>query len=145
MADPHPDARAVRGVGPPRAWQRVLGYVAALLLMLEGVLHSVAGWPAVHRELSTAHVSAAFSEGLAVPWHLAGSALVMLGCMAGWCLLRSSEEWSVTRRLVGGIGVYLTAFAIVGAAAIKADPTFLMFGVPGIMLIASAAWASRSA
>jgi hypothetical protein len=67
----------------------VAGTLGGLLLVAEGAMHSLIGWPAVRRTLLGATTQPDVVQGLVVPWHLAG-----LG-MAGLALVRPDATFAL--------------------------------------------------
>jgi hypothetical protein len=114
----------------------ILGYVAVGVMILSGLVHSFVGWPAFTKVMRETNTPPDVVRGLAVPWHFTGAAMVTFGILAA-LLLRAPQ--SSVRSL--GLLIIAAAYLVFGAAGLlllKLDPTFLMFIVPGALLIVAA-------
>jgi len=109
------------------------GLLACLLMAASGLLHSAMGWPAVKRALSGADATTV--AGLAVPWHFAGGAMMAFAALAAYCLVGAVQANTSLLVPVRFIAIAYLLFGLVGLVLIKPDPTFLMFLIPGAMLL----------
>jgi hypothetical protein len=112
----------------------VLGIVAGLAMVLSGVAHSVLGWPALQQTLDTTNIPDDVRRGLAVPWHFAGMAMVLSGVLAVMTVLRMRGGAVTAWPAVVVAGAWML-FGLWGLIALKRDPTFLMFILPGALLL----------
>ena len=117
---------------------RALAIAAAVILLLSSGMHTLLGWPAVRANLADAHVPAELVVGLAMGWHFAGLAMLVLGILVLWLLAESRRRATnvVLPLLVIGAGYVL--FAIGCFAFIGWDPFLLTFFVPGALLSTAA-------
>jgi hypothetical protein len=118
-----------------RAW---LGLAAGGLLILSAAAHSLLGWPELSHELAKLAASADLTRALAIGWHFGGVAMVALGAVVvdgfAGALRRRAVDWRAVR-VVG-----LTYFAF-GAGALVATGGrlfFLIFLLPGLVILAAA-------
>lgn len=125
-------------------WQVVVGFVAAALQVVSGAVHSMLGWPAVTKEFAATNAPAALVQGLAVPWHFTGLSMVTFGVVVALTLQRALRKPGEPLTTVMVIGATYVVFGLVGMALTGGNATFLMFLVPGVMLVV-AAWRSRGA
>jgi hypothetical protein len=112
----------------------VLGILAGLAMALSGVAHSVLGWRALQQTLATTDIPADVRAGLAVPWHFAGMAMVLSGVLAIATVLRMRGGAMIAWPAVV-VGAAWILFGLWGLVAVKRDPTFLMFILPGALLL----------
>jgi hypothetical protein len=118
----------------PRA---ILGLAAAALLVLSSGAHSLLGWPVQRAALAEVHASADLVSGLAMGWHFAGAAILAFGIIAGWTFLRLLRGQPAWTRPVQVIGVVYFLFGIGALVASGFEPFFLIFVIPGAMLLAA--------
>jgi hypothetical protein len=122
---------------------RVLTIVAAVILILSSGAHSLLGWPAVRAKLADANVPAELVGGLAMGWHFAGLAMLVLGVVVLWLLAearRSAANVALPLQIIGGA---YELFAIGCFALLGWDPFLLTFLVPGTLLSVAAALMRR--
>jgi hypothetical protein len=115
----------------------VLGVLGGVLMILSGLVHSSIGWRELRKAFTKANVPNDLVVGLAVPWHFAGLAMVTFGALAILMLLRNRDDRAAMLVPLVIAGAYIV-FGAIGLAAIKVDPTFLMFLVPGALLLIAA-------
>lgn len=108
-----------------------LGYLAAAWIILSSAMHSILGWKELRASLEKAKVPADLSLGIEAGWHFAGVAMLCLGILA-IAALRARQR---TPLLVTGAGYVL--FGAWALAISGGDPFFLMFLVPGLLLLAA--------
>ncbi|MBI3789706.1 MAG: hypothetical protein HY275_02375 [Gemmatimonadetes bacterium] len=111
----------------------LVGFTAGGVMVASGLAHSVLGWPAVQAALRNADAPAV--AGLAVPWHFAGVAMVTLGALAVLCVLRAVRGEAALLMPVRVVAIAYLLFGAAGLVLIRPDPTFLLFLVPGAMLL----------
>ena len=117
--------------------------VAAAILVLSSGAHSLLGWPALRARLADANVPAELVSGLAMGWHFAGLAMLVLGILVLWLLAasrRGAVDIVLPLQIIGGAYELFTigCFAILGW-----DPFLLTFFVPGTLLSGAAALMRR--
>ena len=114
----------------------VVGMIAGAMMIVSGAIHSLLGWPALIKSFNAAGAPSALVQGLAVPWHFAGVSMITFGVIA-IALLDAARRRATPLLPVRLIAVAYLLFALAGLALIAADPTFLLFFVPGALLLAS--------
>jgi hypothetical protein len=122
---------------------RALAILAAVILVLSSATHSLLGWPALRARLADANVPAELVSGLAMGWHFAGLAMLVLGILVLWLLAaarRGVVDIVLPLQIIGGAYELFTigCFAILGW-----DPFLLTFFVPGTLLSGAAALMRR--
>ena len=113
---------------------RALAVIAAVILVLSSGAHSLLGWPALRARLAEANVPADLIGGLAMGWHFAGLAMLVLGMLVFWLLAtsrRSAVSVALPLQIIGGA---YELFAIGCFALLGWDPFLLTFLVPGTLL-----------
>jgi hypothetical protein len=124
---------------------RVLAIVAAVILVLSSGAHSLLGWPALRAKLAESNVSAELVSGLAMGWHFAGLAMLVLGILVFWLLGESGRNGASVVLPLQIIGGAYELFAIGCFALLGWDPFLLTFLVPGTLLSVAAALMRRPA
>jgi hypothetical protein len=119
-----------------------LGIVAGVLLLLSSAAHSFLGWAGLGKELVAAGVPPGLVFGVKVGWQFGGAcmlafAVIVLATFVG--RLRGCSTSAVPALV---IGVTELAFGIWALVASDFQPFFLVFIVPGILLL-SAGWGQR--
>jgi hypothetical protein len=122
---------------------RALAIVAAVILVLSSGAHSILGWPSLRARMAAANVPAELVGGLAMGWHFAGLAMLVLGVLVLWLLAqsrRSAVNVALPLQVIGGAYELFTigCFAFLGW-----DPFLLTFFVPGTLLSIAAALMRR--
>src|SRR5215210_8749447 len=97
--------------------RNLLVIAASVLLIASSGAHSLLGWPALRAKLDAASVPADLVQGLAMGWHFAGLAMLVLGIVTLW-LLRAERH---------GADVRLPLFVIGGA--------YELFGIGCLVLL----------
>jgi hypothetical protein len=116
-----------------------LAIAAALLLIGSSGAHSLLGWPALSSRLAAANVPADLAQGLAMGWHFAGLAMLVLGIVTLWLLRAERRDGANVRLPLFVIGGAYELFGVGCLAVVGWDPFLLTFIVPGAMLSAAAA------
>jgi hypothetical protein len=122
---------------------RALAMTAAVILILSSGAHSLLGWPSLRAKLAEANVQPALISGLAMGWHFAGIAMLVLGLLVLWLLAESRRRGAGVALPLGVIGGAYVLFAIGCATLIGWDPFLLTFLVPGALLSIAAALTRR--
>lgn len=114
-----------------------LGLFASGIMILLGAVHSLVGWREFRRTTGVSDLPPPVLQGLAVPWHFTGLSMVAFGCVAAYALYEARRGGgSLTPAVI--IGAAYVLFAVLCMALIKVDATFLMFLLPGALLLAAA-------
>jgi hypothetical protein len=113
----------------------VVGLIAGVILVLSSFAHSLLGWPQVRFRLDQAQAPADLITGLAIGWHFAGVAMLAFGVIV--ILLFTSLMKGRTVAILPAllIAVCYLAFGVWALVASNMDPFFLIFIIPGSMLL----------
>lgn len=122
---------------------RALAITAAVILLLSSGAHSIVGWASVRAKLAEANVPSELVVGLAMGWHFAGVAMLVLGILVLWLLAESRRSTTNVALPLQVIGGAYELFAIGCFAFIGWDPFLLTFFVPGTLLSIAAALMRR--
>lgn len=122
---------------------RALAIVAAAILVLSSGAHSLLGWPALRARLAEANVPADLVGGLAMGWHFAGIAMLVLGILVFWLLTAGSRGGGSVALPLQIIGGAYELFAVGSFAMLGWDQFLLTFLVPGTLLSVAAAGMRR--
>lgn len=120
------------------SFRAVVGMCAGLMLILSAGAHSLAGWPGLRAQLLSARVPADLIAGLGMGWHFGGASMLVFGVLMLALFigrLRGERIASWPAMLVGGMYV---AFAAVVTSQNGWDAFYLVFIVPGILLVLAA-------
>ena len=123
----------------------IIGMITGAVLVATGAIHSVFGWPAVSTSFRASGAPPELVQGLAVPWHFAGMAMITFGVIAIALFAAAARGGAVSLFPVRLIAVAYVLFGLAGIVLIKADATFLLFLVPGALLLAGAGLTDRAA
>lgn len=119
----------------PSRLSTIAGVLGGLFMLLSAPAHSLGGWSELQAELVGIHASPDLVLALRIGWHFAGLA------MAGFGLILLHHFVSRARGGVGTVvpvwtigGLYLL-FGVSALAASGFDPFFLVFIVPGGLVL----------
>jgi hypothetical protein len=112
----------------------VLGIVAGVILVGSSAAHSLLGWKQLGAALASAGAAPDLITGLGIGWHFAGVAMLTLGVI----VIRLFAD--LRRRHVSLwpgliIAVVYLAFGAWALAVSDMNPFFLIFIVPGLLLL----------
>jgi hypothetical protein len=112
----------------------VLGIVAGVILVGSSAAHSLLGWKRLGAALASAGAPPDLITGLGIGWHFAGVAMLTFGVI----VIRLFAD--LRRRHVSLwpaliIAVVYLAFGVGALAVSDMNPFFLVFIVPGLMLL----------
>ena len=122
-----------------RAW---FGLAAGALLILSAAAHSLLGWPELSRELAKLAPSADLARGLAIGWHFGGVAMLGFGALVVDAFARSLRGRSVDWRPTRLVGLTYLAFGAGALMATGGRLFFLLFLIPGLVILAAATGAT---
>lgn len=118
----------------------IMGFVAGAILIASSAAHILLGWPAVRLQLQRAHVPNDLVGGLLVAWQFAGVAMLTFGCIVLWLFTKLINGRSVSLQPALLIGVAYVAFGVWALSLGGLSPFFLLFVIPGLLLIAAGTW-----
>ena len=116
----------------------VLGLIGGVMLLLSGAAHSGLGWKSLDAQLTAAAVPADLKLNLKIGWHFGGVAMLLLGTILVWLFARrlaGAAVPSFPALTVAAVYLVFGTWAILASG----NPFFLVFIVPGALLVAAAA------
>ncbi len=122
----------------------VLGLIAGVLLLASSAAHSLLGWPQLRHGLTEANAPADLIVGLSLGWHFAGVAMLVFGVIVVLLFADALRRQAVSLRPALLIGLAYLVFGTWALTASNLDPYFLVFIVPGVLLLL-AAWGHAGA
>lgn len=117
----------------------VLGLIAGALLVASSAAHSLLGWKGIRGELEKARVPAGLLHGVELGWHFGGVAMLVFGVTVLMLFAQAVQGRPVSLRPALLIAVGYLLFGAWALASSGLDPFFLLFVVPGGLLL-FAAW-----
>lgn len=120
--------------GTIRRMKRILGIIAAVILLVSSAMHSLMGWPAMAAQLAKTGAPADLVTGLKIGWQFGGLAILLFGLIALRAFVRRTDTMPAFL-----IGIAYTLFGAWALAASAFNPFFAIFIVPGLLLVI-AAW-----
>jgi len=116
-----------------------LGLAAGAILVASSAAHSLLGWPRLRGELAASDTPTDLVTGLAIGWHFAGVAMLAFGCIVLWLFVDRLRGRAADLGPALLIALVYVGFGIWALVVSGVDPFFLIFIVPGLMLLA-ASW-----
>jgi hypothetical protein len=113
----------------------VLGLVAGVILILSSGAHSLLGWPGLRGQLVAAQTPADLVQGLMLGWQFGGVAMLAFGIIVVATFARGFRGETVSMLPAAVIGAAYLAFGAWALLAIELNPFFLVFIVPGVLLV----------
>lgn len=123
--------------------RNITGVIAAVIILLSSAAHSLMGWPAIRQKMVEGNVPADLTFGLQVGWQFGGVCMVVFAVILIALFMRRMRGEAVSTLPAVAIGIAYVAF---GAWALMAgkDPFFLIFIVPGVLLLIAGTGARRA-
>ncbi|MGH7514296.1 MAG: hypothetical protein ACREOQ_15385 [Gemmatimonadales bacterium] len=119
-------------------WRTVVGLMAGFLILLSSAAHSLVGWKVQRAGLEAARAPADLILGLGFGWQFAGVAMLTFGVIVLLTFVQVLRRQPVSLRPVVAIGVAYTVYGVWSLTASGLDPFFLVFLVPGLLLLLAA-------
>jgi len=126
-----------------RRTRLILGFVAGVLLLLSACAHSLLGWKSLSGRLAENQIPADLIQALAIGWHFGGVSMVGFGAIVILSFARYRKDQGASLAPVTIIALTYLAFGAFALVATQFDPFFLIFIIPGLMLLA-ASWRKTS-
>lgn len=123
--------------------QASIGYAAALLIVLSGAAHSVFGWKQMLSSLRASAAPPDLIKTLGIGWVFGGVAMLALGSIAIASTVKRRHDPTASLLPVRIIGIAYVAFGVGAMTITGFDPFFLVFVLPGLLLVA-ASWPGRA-
>jgi hypothetical protein len=121
-------------------FRSILGLVAGVLMMLSAAVHSLLGWKQLKSQLESLHAPPELVRAIGTGWNFGGAAMLAFGFIVVALFTHRLKGSSVTLRPAIVIGATYVAFGAGAMAVNDFDPFFLVFVIPGaLLLIASIA------
>ena len=125
-------------------FRSILGLIAGAMLMLSSAAHSLLGWKLLKAELTKIQAPADLTTALALGWHFAGVAMLAFGFIVVALFTHRLRGSAVSLRPAIVIGTTYVVYGTWALVVSKLDPFFLVFVVPGaLLLLASIARGDR--
>ncbi|HEV7839808.1 MAG TPA: hypothetical protein VGO75_17185 [Gemmatimonadaceae bacterium] len=122
--------------------RNVIGIIAGSIFILSSAAHSLLGWPSLREKLAAATAPADLTTALMIGWHFAGLAMLVFGIIVIGSFAHAIRGESVSFTTCVVIGLAYTLYGVWALAVVR-DPFFLIFIVPGLLLLA-ASWRPAS-
>jgi len=117
-----------------RRFRTILGLVAGAMMILSGAAHSLLGWKELRAALEQARPPDELIRPLGIGWNFGGAAMLAFGCILVTLFSkRLKGATSLMPAIV--IGTTYVTFGVWAFAASHFDPFFLVFVVPGLMVL----------
>jgi hypothetical protein len=117
--------------------RNVIGIIASVILILSSGLHSLMGWPAIAKELAVTTAPADLVLGLRIGWLWGGVAILVFGIITLATFVMRMRGNAMPTFPITIMGAAYTAFGV-WALIVSREPFFLIFVVPGILLLIAA-------
>jgi hypothetical protein len=116
-----------------------LGIIAGAMFLASSAAHSFLGWKQLGGALAKTSAPPELVKGLSIGWHFAGFAMLTFGIIVLWIFTEALKRRSISLRPALIIAVAYLAFGIWALIVSRGDLFFLVFIVPGLLLV-FAAW-----
>ena len=116
----------------------LLGFASGAILVLSSAAHSLLGWPQIAAALAKTNAPPDLVRGLAIGWHFGGVSMLLFGILVILLFAEARKGRPVSLRPALLIGGAYAVFGIGALAVSGVDPFFLVFIVPGLLLVAAA-------
>lgn len=113
----------------------IVGLIAGALMIVSAAAHCLLGWKELKGALGSTQVPAELIQTLGLGWNFGGVAMLAFGCIVVTLFAQRLRGKTVLLMPANVIGA---TYAIFGAGALlvtRFDPFFLVFVVPGVMLL----------
>lgn len=119
-------------------WRSVLAGIAAALMILSSGAHTFMGWSALRAELAPTGASTDLQQALGFGWRFGGVAMIAFGLIVLSTLAGLRREPRTTRQPLLVVALAYAGFGTWAFVSSGLDPFFLVFVVPGAMLLPAA-------
>ena len=116
-----------------------LGLLAGIMLVASSAAHSLLGWPQLRQRLTDAHAPVDLIVALSLGWYFAGLAMLTFGVLVILLFADALKRRPVSLRPALLVGLAYLVFGTWSLTVSSLDPFFLVFLVPGVLLLV-AAW-----
>ncbi|HEX4823785.1 MAG TPA: hypothetical protein VFV19_05705 [Candidatus Polarisedimenticolaceae bacterium] len=117
-----------------KGWRFAVGITASLLVIANGVMHTLVGWKVMRAALDAAGVGSDVVDNLGLGWTFGGVAMFAFGAIAIASFLARKRNPQASLGAVAIIALAYLLFGIGAFVASRFNPFFLVFIVPGALL-----------
>ncbi|MDF1501642.1 hypothetical protein [Roseisolibacter sp. H3M3-2] len=115
-----------------------LGLAAGVVLLASAAMHSLLGWPGMRGQLVAAGAPADLVAGVRIGWLFGGAMILAFGVLACWAFAERLRGAAPSMRALRVLGAAYAAFGVYALATGGWNPFFLIFVVPGALVLAAA-------
>ncbi|HKR65033.1 MAG TPA: hypothetical protein VJZ00_14970 [Thermoanaerobaculia bacterium] len=115
-------------------FRNFLGILAALILLLSSLAHSLLGWPNIRAQLEAAHAPADLITGLQIGWQFGGVAMVVFAAITAAVFIARMRGQQVSAFAPLVIAIAYLAFGTWALVATR-NPFFAIFIAPAVLLL----------
>lgn len=112
-----------------------LGLIAGAMFLASSAAHSLLGWKQLGAALARTSAPPELVTNLSIGWHFAGLAMLAFGIIVLWLFTQALKRRVISLRPALIIAVSYLAFGIWALIVSRGDLFFLVFIVPGLMLV----------
>ncbi|MGZ8377883.1 MAG: hypothetical protein ACXWZS_09960 [Gemmatirosa sp.] len=123
----------------------ILGLVAGVVLVVSSAMHSLMGWPGLNAALVAADTPADLIAGLRIGWHFGGAMILTFGLVSLWSFAGRLRGRAVSTGAVQAFAAAYTLFGVYALLTGDMNPFFLIFVVPGVLLLVASGAAAPTA
>jgi len=116
-------------------WRSILGLIVGVLMILSAAAHSLAGWKQLKSTIETLHAPAELVRAIGAGWNFGGAAMVAFGLIVVALFTHRLKGGAVNLLPAIVIGTTYVAFGAGAMAVNDFDPFFLVFVIPGALLL----------
>jgi len=115
--------------------RRVAGFVVGVFLMVSGAGHGLLAWPGLEKELVQGQAVPNLRQALEIGWRFGGAAMFAFGAIVLGSFSGAERDRSSSFKPALAIGLLYVLFGGWALAISGLKPFFLVFLVPGIVLV----------
>jgi lipopolysaccharide export LptBFGC system permease protein LptF len=119
-------------------WRPILGLVAGGVMIVSSAAHGLFGWKAMQAALEETKAPADLILALGLGWRFGSAAMLAFGCIVVATFVQRLSGVAVSPMPGLVIGAAYVVFGVGALTASKFDPFFLVFVVPGVLVLAAA-------
>jgi hypothetical protein len=104
-------------------------------MIVSAAAHSLLGWKELKGVLGATQVPAELIQTLGLGWNFGGVAMLAFGCIVVAVFAQRLRGQTVSAMPAHVIGATYVAYGVGALLVTRFDPFFLIFVVPGVMLL----------
>ena len=120
----------------------VLGFMVSAIMIASSFAHSLLGWKRLSAELARAQVPPDLISRLGIGWYWGGESMFTLGFVVFFVFVQFVRNPSTSLQPAQIIAFFYAGFGVM-AIKVSHNPFFLIFVIPGLLLLV-ASWRSTS-